>query len=380
MKLAAQIGALGALLAVLGPGSTPAQDDPERELARVRAEIGRLERELERQLGQRDAGVLALREAELALATTRAEQGRLAAAVEAQAARSREITVEQRAATARLDAEQAALGDQVRMSYMSGRQELIMLLLSQEDPADLGRMLVYYDYLNRHRGERIAAVDAELARLAALATESEAVARELERLDAEQAARAAELETRQAERRTVLAGIESEIAESGGEIEQMRAEEAALNVLIVRLGEIAEGFPLTSDAPFAAQKGQLRWPIDGRLAARFGEPRDSGGRIRWDGVLIEAEAGTVVRAVYGGRVLHADWARGLGLLVIVDHGDGYMSLYGHNETLHREVGDAVNGGDTVAEVGNSGGASPGLYFEMRHQGKPFDPLDWVRLK
>lgn len=379
MKSAPKIGALLSLLACLGSVPTPAQEDPARELARVRAEIARLERELESQLGQRDDGVAELRRVELALAETRAEQQRLAAAVAEQTARSREIAAEQRAAGVRLDAEQAALGDQVRMSYMSGQQELIKLLLSQEDAADLGRMLVYYDYLNRHRSERIAVVDSELGRLAELAEESDAVTAELRRLDAEQAAQAAELETRQAERRAIVSGLEAAIAESGGGIERMRAEEAAINALLTRLARVAEGFPVANDIPFAERKGQLRWPIDGRIAARFGEPRDPGGRILWDRVLIKAAAGTVVRAVYGGRVLHADWARGLGLLVILDHGGGYVSLYGHNSSLLRAPGDRVESGEAIAEVGDTGGRlGTGLYFGIFRNAEPVDPGPWIR--
>jgi septal ring factor EnvC (AmiA/AmiB activator) len=262
---------------------------------------------------------------------------------------------------------------------MTGRQELVRLLLSQDNPADFGRMLVYYDYLNRHRGERIEAVDAEIERLAALALESEAVAAELAALEAEQAARATALAGERAERRALVAELDRAIGSAGSRIERMRAEEAALNEIIERLAEIAEDFPVNSDAPFPAQRGQLRWPVDGRLAARFGEARDSEGRLRWDGVLIEAEAGAVVRAVFSGRVLLAEWTPHLGLLMIIDHGAGYMSLYGHNSALLRAEGQLVETGDPIAEVGDTGGQlGAGLYFGIRRNAEPVDPGAWVR--
>ena len=370
---------LATLLVALMPCPGAAQDDPEGELERLQAEIGRLEREVERQVGRRDDGARELREIELALAATEAEQRRIAAAIEEQNQRSAAIAAERRASAERLDAEQDALGEQVRLSYMTGRQEFVRLLLSQDNPADLGRMLVYYDYLNRHRGARIEAVDAELERLAALALESAAVAAELAGLEAEQAARAAALAAERAERRTVVAELDRAIGSAGNRIERMRAEEAERNELIERLAEIAEDFPVNSDAPFAAQRGQLRLPVDGRLAARFGEQRDSAGRLRWDGVLIEADAGAIVRAVFSGRVLFAEWTPHMGLLMIIDHGDGYMSLYGHNAALLRGEGESVATGDPIAEVGDTGGQlGSGLYFGIRLNAEPVDPGAWMR--
>lgn len=367
------------LLVALTPCLAAGQDDPERELARLQAEISRLQRDVERQIGRRDDGAAELREIELALAATEAEQRRIAAAIGEQNQRSLALAAERRASAERLGVEQEALAGQVRLSYMTGRQEIFRLLLSQDNPADFGRMLVYYDYLNRHRGERIEAVDAELERLAALALESEAIAAELARLEAGQAARAATLAGERAERRALVAELDRAIGSAGSRIERMREEEAGLNEIIERLAEIAEDFPVNRDAPFAAQRGRLRWPVDGRMAARFGEARDSQGRLRWDGVLIEAEAGAVVRAVFAGRVLLAEWTPHLGLLMIIDHGEGYMSLYGHNSALLQGEGALVETGDPIAEVGDTGGQlGAGLYFGIRRNAEPVDPGAWFR--
>jgi len=370
---------LALILAAATPSGAPAQPESERELARLRAGIAELEETLARQIGRRDDGVAALRQIELSLAATRTELRTLAAAIGAQSARQAGIAAERRAAAARLAGEEAALAEQVRMSYMTGREELVKLLLSQESPADFGRMLVYYDYLNRHRGERIGAVDAELARLAGLARESESVALELERLEAERAAELARLEREQTGRRALIAELDEAIETSGDRIERMRAEAAELDATIARLADLLEDFPVTSDAPFSAQQGALPWPIEGRIAARFGDNRDDAGIVRWDAVLLEAEAGTIVRAVYRGQVAYAQWHSGMGLLLILDHGEGFMTLYGHNGALLREPGDFVAAGDAIAEVGDTGGQlGTGLYFGIRRNAEPVNPADWVR--
>jgi septal ring factor EnvC (AmiA/AmiB activator) len=137
------------------------------------------------------------------------------------------------------------------------------------------------------------------------------------------------------------------------------------------------GLPVEGDQPFATLKGKLSWPVQGRLAGDFGQPR-AGSVVKWNGVLLEAAAGTAVRAVYHGRVAFADWLPGLGLLVIIDHGGGYMSLYGHNEALLKESGDWVQPGETIAQVGDTGGqARPALYFEIRFKGEPVNPHTWI---
>jgi septal ring factor EnvC (AmiA/AmiB activator) len=337
-----------------------------------------LERDLARQIDRRDDGAAALKEIELALAATRAELRTLAESVSQQRARQREIEAEQAASRANLADEEAALGQQIRVSYMTGSQELVKLLLSQESPADFGRMLIYYDYLNRARGQRIAAVNEELETLAALAAESDAVESELVRLQRAEEEELAHLDREQAERRQVVDEIAAAIAASDNKIERMRAEEARLDEVIGRLAELLAAFPINSDAPFAEQRGALAWPLQGRVSAEFGSLRE-GGPLVWDGVLLEADAGTLVRAVYHGQVVFSDWVGALGLVLILDHGDGYMTLYGHNGALLRDRGDWVTPGEPIAEVGDTGGqAGAALFFGIRHNGDPVDPGRWIR--
>jgi len=356
-----------------------AQEDSEEQLQQLRAEIGRLESELNSQISRRDDGMAELRQIEVSLAATRAELGALAERIETQSERGERIAAQREEVSWHLVDEQAALGEQIRMSYMTGQQELIKLLLSQERPADFGRMLVYYDYLNRHRSERITAVDTELIRLAELAVESEAVTRELGRLRFEEEAEAERLAGEQAEREALIDQLNAAIESSGSRIEQMHEEEAHLNDVIARLAAVREGFPVSSDEPFSEQRGGLRWPIDGRHVAEFGDFRDTAGRVSWSGVLIEADSGIVVRAVYDGWVIYSQWTPGMGLLLILDHGEGFWSLYGHNAALLRDAGDWVSPGDPIAEVGDTGGQlGTGLYFGIRRDGEAVDPAQWMR--
>jgi septal ring factor EnvC (AmiA/AmiB activator) len=239
-------------------------------------------------------------------------------------------------------------------------------------------MLVYFDYYNRARTERIAVVSGELAKLDELAQASARVEEELTVLEAKQATELAALEQSRDERRAVVAKLDAELRDANAAASKLKNEERRLTEVVKRLAELSAGFPVDNEQPFARVKGKLAWPVQGRLAGDYGQPRGAGGPVRWTGVLLEATAGTPVKAVYHGRVAFADWLQGLGLLVIVDHGGGYMSLYGHNEALLKESGDWVEPGETIAQVGDSGGqARPGLYFEIRYNGEPVNPHPWI---
>jgi septal ring factor EnvC (AmiA/AmiB activator) len=260
---------------------------------------------------------------------------------------------------------------------MSGREELLKVLLSQDSPATVGRTLVYYDYFNRARSARIAALTTEMQGLTELRAASDAAQRQLAEVTAAQAEQVAALEHARDERRSLVAKLDAGIGDTNAAIAKLKAEEQRVGDLVKRLAKATAGFPVDSSQPFARSKGKLAWPVAGRLAGDYGQPR-AGGQVRWNGVLLEAERGSAVRAIYGGRVVFADWLPGLGLLVIVDHGGGYMSLYGHNETLLKQPGDAVAAGDAIAQVGDSGGqARPALYFEIRQNGEPVDPHQWI---
>jgi septal ring factor EnvC (AmiA/AmiB activator) len=376
-----RLAKLGVALAAVALGWSLAFSQERREseaaLSAVRKEINALQERLAAETARRDDGARALRAAEVEIAAATRKLAEVRGNVRAQQTARRDLTQQTDRANRRLAAEQAALARQVRSSYMTGREELFKLLLSQESPAALGRMLVYFDYYNRARSARIATVAGELDELATLDRQTADVEAELAALETAQSREVAALEQSRDERRAAVAKLETEIRDGSAAVAKLRAEEKRLAELVTRLSELMAGFPVDADTPFAGLKGKLAWPVQGKLAGDYGQPR-GGGTVKWNGVLLETNAGTPVRAVYHGRVAFADWLQGLGLLVIVDHGGGYMSLYGHNEALLKESGDWVEPGETIAQVGDSGGqARAGLYFEIRHNGEPVNPHPWI---
>ena len=188
------------------------------------------------------------------------------------------------------------------------------------------------------------------------------------------------LQSARERRGRALVSLETESKNRARELARLKDQQGGLEKLVRELRRALERidkFPTDSKDAFAKLRGKLAWPVAGKLLASFGQTRAGG--VKWDGVLVSGSQGAAVRAVYHGRVVYADWLSGLGLLTIIDHGDGYLSLYGHNERLYKEVGERVTAGDTIATVGDSGGRStPALYFEIRKAGRPVDPRPWFK--
>ena len=371
------------VILALPPGAV-AQDEgaglakiKERELEEVRDKISDLKQSMDKSARDRDRLTEDLQNAEVAIAEKRLRLQDL----ERERAWSAKRLAELDAAIAERESELARESDhlaaQVRAAYMSGKQEKIKLLLNQRDPAMLGRMMAYYRYFNDYRADNIGAVSGKILELAAMHSE---VAAEEARLADLARTRSAELEklaAAQAERQTLLAALKERMAAEGREIERLAAQEKDLARLIAELTSILSDYPITSEEPFSDFRGRLTWPVAGTLLRDFGQPR-VGGALKWNGVVLAAPRGREVRSVYHGRVAFADWLAGMGLLVIVDHGEGYMTLYGYNETILKNAGDWVAPGDVIATVGDSGGqADSGLYFEIRRGTQPLNPRRWV---
>ena len=349
----------------------------ERELERVRERISELKGRMDDRAAERDRVTAELQNAEVVISRHRIQLTELERQKAFSENRIAELEAQSAARQAELDEEVSLLGAQVRAAYTNGRQERIKLLLNQHDPAALGRMTAYYRVLSAHRGDNIQAVNRHLDELSSLKAEA---AKERDRLTALAGERQAELErldAAQGKRRELLASLKTRMQEEGAEIERLGAEEKDLTRLIAELTSILSDYPITSDVPFTDLKGGLTWPVVGTLLHDFGQPR-AGGGLKWNGVVLAAPRGREVRAVYHGRVVFADWLAGLGLLVIVDHGEGYMTLYGYNETTLKSAGDWVAPGDVIATVGDSGGRSQSaLYFELRKGAQPVDPRAWI---
>jgi septal ring factor EnvC (AmiA/AmiB activator) len=293
--------------------------------------------------------------------------------------------------------QQDLLSRQLRLQYLTGESEPLRLMLSLQDPGEPTRQLQYLTYVSRARAEQIAALKTDLAELAELARQTQVREAEIERLQHDQARARAELEQERGKRQMVLAEVSREVARQRRELGTLTRNEERLSRLVKRLSQELAHAPRRPRAPaprlrneavpepgvtgsFRELKGSLRLPVRGELANQFGSPRQGSG-VAWKGVLIRARPGEEVRAVAGGRVVFADWLRGFGNLLILDHGDGYLSLYAYNESLLRQVGDHVGSGEPIGTVGSSGGSEQtGLYFEIRFQGRPIDPLKWTALK
>lgn len=273
----------------------------------------------------------------------------------------------------RLQRARQLLERQLQSAYAMGRTAPLRLLLNQGDAAGLGRMLVYYAYLNRARSRQIAELQASLAQLASVEDDLAESTRRLAALQAQQSQQ--KMALKQAWRRhdERLSALQATTA-----AHEQRSRDQQNQRLQSALGSLRRAMPAKPahplDPDFSAQKGWLPWPVAGRISASFGAERGSAG-LQWSGVHIRAPLGRPVRAISRGRVAFADTMRGFGRLVVVDHGDGYMSLYGYNRTLNVEVGHWVEAGEAIAVVGTSD-LGNGLYFAIRHQGRALDPARW----
>ena len=349
----------------------------EAELQSVKAEIERITRQVSGEQVERDRMTRDLRDAEVSVGRARADLSDLKRQRAEHASRRAALSGEQHAREAQLAKNRAELAGQMRAAYLIGRQEPLKLLLNQEDPALAGRMFAYYGYFGHARAGQIKLIENDVQRLAELTAELDAEDAQLAALEQRRRGELSALEHARAQRSQVLVGLEAESRTRAQNLERLRSQQAGLEQLLRELRAAMERYPLEAAGAFAKLRGKLSWPVSGHLVARFGDTRAGG--VRWDGVLVATERGSPVKAVCEGRVIYADWLPGLGLLAIIDHGDGYLSLYGHNERLYKAVGERVAAGEPLAAAGDSGGSGrPELYFEIRKGGKPVDPRPWFK--
>jgi septal ring factor EnvC (AmiA/AmiB activator) len=292
------------------------------------------------------------------------------------AAGMRQLKQQKAESQARLD--QLEEERRVQRAALQERQEQVKLLLNQEDPATVSRMLAYHGYFTRSRNDRIQALRTTLAGLAVTGQDIIAQQERLDGLLQQQHEVAGQLADGQDERSRVLAKLQLQMKGKAQELAQLERDEQRLHKLVESLQQALRDIPpaVTESRSLHELKGRLWWPVAGHISMQYGS-RQAGGKLISRGVRIKAQAGADVRAIAKGRVAYADWLRGFGLLLIIDHGKDYMSLYGNNQTLFKEVGEWVEGNEVIATVGSSGGqASAGLYLELRKKGRPFNPAPW----
>ena len=375
--------------------------DEKAELNQLRERIENLQRNIVKSEESRNEVADALRTSERSISevnrgllTLAREQGKIGQSL---------TELKKNIDTGRADVvrQQALLDRTIRYQYMYGNADALRLMLNGQDVAEVDRQIHYFGYLSRARATMIGSLKQSLAALATLESEAHNKQEELAvNADAQKLARA-QLQSERAARQRVFIQIKADINKHRREVGRLKRDEDRLAKLIDQLAKAlarereerkvrqsdriqqkGQSVDSVADATFIGRsfetlKGKLKLPARGELQGRFGGPREDGG-VTWKGLFIRAETGQTVKAVADGRVVYADWLRGFGNLLIVDHGGGYMSLYGNNESLLKQVGDKAQSGETVASVGSTGGAlESGVYFELRHEGKPFDPMKWV---
>ncbi|MDH4022206.1 MAG: peptidoglycan DD-metalloendopeptidase family protein [Gammaproteobacteria bacterium] len=355
------------------------------DLARVQDRIRSLERQNREDLARRGQLNRQLRDAETAAARVRKQLNETRRALAEGTRQLAEFTRQLEDTRARLAKHRGDLAGQLRLAHITGGSERVRAIFNQQDPAELGRRLTWLGFLARSRSELLGSIQATLD---ALERDRQAVEEQqsaLVALEAQRRQQLAQLDNARKERSTVIASLDAQVKGQKQQLSRAREQAAGLQRVLRELERAAAnarrqapvpGKPAA--APITGKPlGKGRWPVEGRLVADFGQPR-AGGQMRWDGVLIAATAGSEVRAIRSGKVVYADWLPGLGLLLVLDHGGGYLSLYGHNQDLTREVGDRLAVGDVLAHVGDTGGQSrSALYFEVRRNGRPLNPHQWV---
>lgn len=351
-----------------------------KELKKLQDRIKQLRKSLKAAHGKKDQTRNELRKAEkniaslsLKLRTVKKELGKLGK-------RLKKLESKQRSFKKTLASHRNILSKHVRASYIMGHQEQIKMLLNQRDPSRVQRTVAYYDYLNRSRAQQIQTVIGQLEQLQQIET---AIALEKEKQENFFSKRKQErklLEKGRRQRTLLLAKLSKEIQHKDKRLKTMLNDEKELKELLHALEEALSDIPPDNEnqQSFLSLKGMLPWPSKGKISKHFGKRRNVGD-LRWNGVVIKAPMGRNVHAISHGRVAFADWLRGYGMIIIIDHGNGYMSLYGWNQHLLKETGEWVEAGEVIAGIGDSGGqAKSGLYFELRHQGKPVNPMYWCK--
>lgn len=381
-----------ALLLLLCLSALPgvAHAGKQEELDNLRKRIAAMQQDLEKTSESKSEAVDALRVSERAISDSNRE---LALLSERQREADRKLATLQAEAkrlSSNIAGQQSRLGELLYRQYLDGQQDYLRLLLNNRDPNQTARDLTYLQYIARNRAAWLASMRSDLEALDAVSNDTREQREQLAVLRAEQMAQKKTLEKEQRAKQNTLGKISQQLRKQRREIGRMQRNEQQLSRLVEKITKMLaqpksrslfrnDDLPDSrfDGKPFAQLKGKLTLPVTGTVTNRFGDTRPD-STMRWKGLFVRTSAGQSVKAIAAGRVVFADWLRGFGNLIIVDHGKGYMSLYGNNETLYKQVGDELRGGDTLASAGNSGGNEDyGLYFELRHESRPLDPLAWL---
>jgi septal ring factor EnvC (AmiA/AmiB activator) len=387
-------GALRALLLAvaafifLAPAQAAKSPPPKKELSELRERIERLKREIE-SAEENKADVLdQLKQSEQSISHINRSLHELGRDQQAANAALAEAQKESNQLRAHIQSQQSLLSKLLYQQYVNGSQDTLRLVLSLQNPNDISRQVEYYGYLSRSRATLITSLRHDLKQAEAAEAVVREKNRELTQIHAQQQAEKRALQKEADTRRVTLSKLDKQIGARRKQVTQLERDERRLTQLVERLARVVPAKIKSkprragervkpASGGFTQLKGRLKLPVAGELANRFGGQRADTGTI-WKGLFIRAGTGSAVKALGPGSVVFADWLRGFGNLLIIDHGDGYMSLYGNNEAVLKQEGEQVAAGEVIATVGNSGGnPESGLYFEVRYHSRPIDPLEWV---
>ncbi|MGA7748807.1 MAG: peptidoglycan DD-metalloendopeptidase family protein [Gallionella sp.] len=365
----------------------------QEELENLRNRISEMQREMDKTSESKSEVADSLRESERAISNINRKLAQLAAQQSVADNKLGNLQAQQQKLNANLVGQQALLGKLIYQQYLGGKQEYLKLLLNNQNPNQVVRDLQYYQYIARGRTAWLATLRNDISALDATSKATLSQRMELASLLTEQASQKQTLEKEKHARQRMLVKISKQLRQQHREISHLLRDETRLAQLVERITKMLSRPNSNSlfrndnlpdnhfdGSPFDQLKGKLTLPVRGEVTNRFGALRPDSS-VQWKGLFLKAPSGQAVKAIAAGQVVFADWLRGFGNLLIIDHGKGYMSLYGNNETLYKQVGDVLHGGDTIATVGNSGGNQEfGLYFELRHESKPLDPMKWLATK
>jgi septal ring factor EnvC (AmiA/AmiB activator) len=374
-------------LCLLVPNAFASKQD---DLDSLRARITSLQQELEKTSESKSEAVDTLRESERAISNSNRKLADLSQQQREAGQTLAKLQQQGRQLEKDMQGQQSLLGKMLYQQYLGGKQEYLKLLLNNRDPNRMAREMQYYEYIGRSRLVWLRTLRGNLEQLHAVAAQAKDKSAEIASLQAEQISQKNTLEKDKRTHLQVLKKIALQLKQQRREIGRLQRDENRLAQLVEKLSRILaqpkqkgifSNNNLPDDSfdgkPFEKLKGKLALPVKGEVRNKFGSSRPD-STVQWKGLFLHAVANQPVKAVAAGRVVFADWLRGFGNLLILDHGKGYMSLYGNNETLYKQVGEVLHGGDIIAAVGNSGGnEESGLYFELRHEGHPLDPIKWI---
>ncbi|MDO9052696.1 MAG: peptidoglycan DD-metalloendopeptidase family protein [Gallionella sp.] len=365
----------------------------QEELENLRRHIAAMQSEIEKTRESKSEAADALRASERAISDSNRKLAQLSAQQHEASFKLHALQEQQQQLNLDLSRQQTLLSKLLYQQYLGGKHEYLKLMLDNQDPNKVARDVQYFQYIARNRAVWLESLRRNLSELNEISLEVQSQNSTLEKLRAEQAQQKTQLQQDQLERKRVLGQFSKQLTQQRREIKHLQRDENRLVKLVEKISEMLaqpkkkslfrnDNLPDNrfDGEPFFQLQGKLTLPVKGDITNQFGTKRPD-STVIWKGLFIRTSSGQTVKCVAAGRVVFADWLRGFGNLLIVDHGNAYMSLYGNNETLYKQVGDELRGGDTIASVGNSGGnIDSGLYFELRHKSKPLDPLKWLAKK